>query len=104
MKTDQKLNTKYYFPTEGNAVCMVRMEAKSGQKIGSHKHKYEHYSVLLTGVAIAGVGPETACYHAGDVLVIPAGVEHVIEAITDITWLCVHGTDDADVDNLFEGN
>jgi quercetin dioxygenase-like cupin family protein len=92
MTLDETLGVVHYFPTEGNPVYLRKMEAPSGYVIGSHKHAYEHYSILCSGYAKAECEDRTWFYHAGDVMTVPAGVEHKITALTDIVWFCVHGT------------
>ena len=75
MTLDETLAVVHYFPTEGNPVYMRKMEAPSGSVIGSHKHAYEHYSILCSGYAKAEVGERTWFYHPGDVMVVPAGMK-----------------------------
>lgn len=96
---DATLGVIHYFPTEGNPVYMRQMRAKAGQVIGSHRHKYEHYSVLVEGSVRAEFDGEVEEHVAPSVMIVPAGVEHRITALTDIVWLCVHGTDETgDID------
>lgn len=93
---DAALGVVHYFPTEGNPVYMRRMKAPAGYLIGSHKHKYEHYSVLCSGRVRAEVGDEVEEFEGPDVITVPAGIEHRITALTDIVWFCVHGTTETD--------
>lgn len=102
MTLDDALGVIHYFPTEGNPVYMRRMRAPAGFVIGSHRHKYEHYSVLCTGKVRVTYASEVEEYEAPSVMVVPAGVEHRIEALTDIVWLCVHGTTETDRDSIDE--
>ncbi len=99
---DEVLGVIHYFPTPGNPVYMRRMRAAAGKVIGSHKHVYEHYSVLVSGRARAEFEDEVEEYEAPAVMVVPAGVEHRITALTDITWLCVHGTAELDRESIDE--
>jgi quercetin dioxygenase-like cupin family protein len=92
MTLDETLGVVHYFPTDGNPVYLRKMSAPSGFVIGSHKHAYEHYSILCSGHAKAEAEDRTWFYHAGDVMTVPAGVEHKITALSDIVWFCVHGT------------
>lgn len=96
---DAALGVVHYFPTEGNPVYMRQMRAAAGHVIGSHKHRYEHYSVLVEGKVRAEFDGEVEEHEAPSVMTVPAGVEHRITALTDIVWLCVHGTDETgDID------
>lgn len=100
--TEQQLDVFHYFPTEGNPVYMRKMRVEQGRVIGSHKHKYEHYSILLEGMAKAEWDDEVEFYYPGDVMVVPAGIEHRITALTAIVWFCVHGVEEADQDSIDE--
>lgn len=93
---DEALGVAHYFPTEGNPVYMRRMFTEAGKVIGSHKHKYEHYSVLCSGRVRSEVGETSQEFGGGDVITVPAGVEHRIIALTDIIWFCIHGTSESD--------
>lgn len=101
-EVDAALGVVHYFPTEGNPVYMRQMRAEAGKVIGSHRHRYEHYSVLCSGRVRAEFDGEVEEHEAPSVMVVPAGVEHRITALTDIVWLCVHGTSELDLDNIDE--
>lgn len=95
---NKALGVIHHFPTEGNPVYMRQMEAPAGYVIGSHKHKYEHYSVLCSGSVRVDYDESTEFHTAPAVMTVPANTEHCITALTDITWLCIHGT--SEIDNL----
>jgi quercetin dioxygenase-like cupin family protein len=99
-EVDEALGVVHHFPTEGNPVYMRQMRASAGQVIGSHKHRYEHYSVLCEGRVRAEVGDQVTEHEGLAVLTVPAGVEHRITALTDIVWLCVHGTSEMDLESI----
>lgn len=99
---DSILGVMHFFPTEGNPVYMRRMQAKEGHVIGSHRHNYEHYSILCQGRVRSEIGGQVREYETGDVITIPAGIEHKITALTDIIWFCVHGTSETDRENIDE--
>lgn len=101
-KVSQSLDVTHYFPTEGNPVYMRQMQAEAGRVIGSHKHRYEHYSVLVEGRVRADFDGKTEEHEGFSVMVVPAGVEHRITALTDIVWLCVHGVDEMDIESIDE--
>jgi quercetin dioxygenase-like cupin family protein len=97
---DEALGVVHYFPTDGNAVYMRQMRAEAGKVIGSHKHSYEHYSVLCSGKVQAEVAGEVTEFEGPAVITVPAGVEHRITALTDIVWVCVHGTTETDRESI----
>jgi quercetin dioxygenase-like cupin family protein len=71
---------------------MRKMKSAAGKIIGSHKHKYEHYSILCAGRVQVDLDGEQREVIGPDVIVVPAGVQHLVTALTDIVWFCVHGT------------
>jgi quercetin dioxygenase-like cupin family protein len=97
---DEALGVVHYFPTEGNPVYMRQMRAEAGKVIGSHRHTYEHYSVLCEGRVRAEYDGHVEEHEAPAVMVVPAGIEHQITALTDIVWLCVHGTTELDRESV----
>ena len=97
---DEALGVVHHFPTEGNPVYMRQMRAVAGKVIGSHKHNYEHYSVLVEGKVRAEFGGAVEEHEGPAVMVVPAGVEHRITALTDIVWICVHGTTELDRESV----
>ena len=86
-------------------VGALRMELKAGALAGKHYHHYSHLSVLVKGIAIVHVEDKWTRYEAGsnDVIEIPAGVEHVIQAVTDCVWVCIHATGDGKDFELLQG-
>lgn len=74
---------------------------KDGEAL-THEHKYDHLSVLGSGSAIVEVDGEMAVLHAPCVIEIKAGKAHRIQALTDITWFCIHATDVADPEKVDE--
>ena len=67
---------------------------KEGFEILSHKHTFDHLSILSSGIAIVEVDGESQTYYAPAVIEIKAGEVHKIEAINGpAVWFCIHGTD-----------
>lgn len=85
----------------GGTYCK-EMRIPAGMRLVSHKHKYDHMAVLVSGrvrVVLDGLeqnvdGPR--------VLNIPAGIEHGMVAITEVVWLCIHATHVADPEKVDE--
>lgn len=68
---------------------------KAGQVLVSHRHAYDHMSILASGEAIL-VTEGGAEHLVGPAVVnIKAGAEHALETITDIVWFCIHAVDQA---------
>jgi len=99
---NEELGVIHHFPTVGNNVYIRQMSAKEGYIIGSHKHKYEHYSILTKGSALAEVDGNVEELNAPSVILVPANKEHKITALSDITWFCIHGTEEKNIENIDE--
>lgn len=87
------LQTRHFF---GGGVCVKRMELPAGAIAISHKHKYDHLSIIGEGRAIVRVQGHDRTVRAGDCITILAGLNHEIEAVEDVTWYCIHATDETD--------
>lgn len=62
-----------------------------GSRVLSHKHKYDHLSVLAAGSVAVTVDGVQRVYHGRTALVIQAGKEHTIEAlVVPVIWYCIH--------------
>lgn len=72
----------------------------AGLTIISHRHKYDHLSILASGrVRVDVEGPAYSMkseFAAPACIQIPAGHHHMIAALEDSTWYCIHATDVAD--------
>ena len=71
----------------------------AGFKLTQHKHKFDHLSLLARGRALVNGD----AYYGPVALVIAAGVEHEVVALTDCVWYCIHATaetDPSEVDKL----
>jgi quercetin dioxygenase-like cupin family protein len=68
----------------------------------THKHEYDHLGLIGSGSAIVEVDGEIAVHHGPCVIEIKAGKAHRIQALTDITWFCIHATDIADPEKIDE--
>ncbi|HTD89238.1 MAG TPA: cupin domain-containing protein [Burkholderiales bacterium] len=69
----------------------------AGMKVPQHRHKYDHYSMLVKGSAGVQVDGNTVLYTAPALILIEAGKEHMVTAITGVEWWCLHETDERDV-------
>ena len=67
----------------------------------SHKHNYNHLSILSKGRVIVKTDDEGATeYTAPSCLEIKKGIHHSIEALEDAVWFCIHSTDVTDLDQI----
>ena len=56
----------------------------------SHRHPYDHLSVLYSGTAVLTKDGETSTLVGPCMVEIKAGTQHYVHAITDCTWDCLH--------------
>ncbi len=70
-----------------------KTDIPAGVVLTQHNHSYSHLSILATGNAMVTVDGESKEYTGPACLVIDAGKEHSVTALTDVCWVCVHSTD-----------
>lgn len=73
------------------------MRLPKGHMATSHKHKYAHLSILASGVATVKADGHETTYTAPACIDIAAGVNHEITAIEDVTWYCIHATEETEI-------
>lgn len=76
------------------------MRVPAGAQIGKHRHDFDHFSALMQGSAALDVDGVRTVHQAPALLTIEAGKLHVITAITDVVWQCIHATDETDADKI----
>ena len=96
------------FPPE-NVSCRILSGVYSkqvcipaGWRLASHRHIYDHLSILAAGTIWLTVDGERRLVRGPEMLTISAGKEHIVHAVTDATWYCIHATDETDADNVDE--
>jgi quercetin dioxygenase-like cupin family protein len=73
-----------------------KMVLPAGHKADTHRHNFDHLSILASGIARVTVDGETTLHIGPECLTIRAGAVHYIEAVTGIVWYCIHATDETD--------
>lgn len=87
----------------GGGVYCKLMEIEDGQKIPTHKHRFDHLSTLFSGCCIVEADGQQETYYAPDVITIKAGVVHTILAVNGpVVWGCIHATDETDETKIDE--
>lgn len=76
------------------------MRVPAGVKIGKHVHDFDHFSVLLVGAVSLDLDGEKSKINAPALLTIKSGQQHVITALTDVVWHCIHATPETDPDKV----
>lgn len=93
------LGTKHHF---GAGVYAKEMRLPKGATALSHRHAYDHLSVLAQGVAVVNVDGTATLYTAPTCITIKAGLNHEIVAIEPVVWFCIHATEETDKDKIDE--
>jgi quercetin dioxygenase-like cupin family protein len=93
------LGIKHHF---SQGVYAKEMHLPKAHYAVSHKHVYDHLSVLAKGRAAVDCDGVVTEYTAPTCIEIKAGVEHVILALEDVTWFCIHATDETDPEKVDE--
>ena len=83
-------------------VYVREMTLAKDHEVVTHKHVYDHMGLLGSGSAIVEVDGEMTAHRGPCVIEIKAGKAHRIQALTDITWFCIHSTDVADPEQIDE--
>lgn len=91
------LGTIHHF---SSGVYAKQMHLPAGYIAVSHKHEYDHLSILAKGKVIVKTDNTIASYTAPACVTIVKGLHHSIEALEDTVWFCIHGTDETDTDNI----
>jgi quercetin dioxygenase-like cupin family protein len=87
---------KHHF---SGGVYAKEMRLKKGHTATTHKHTYDHMSVLASGSVIVSCDGVEKTYTAPHVIEIKKNVNHSIHALEDTLWLCIHKVPDE-----FDGN
>ena len=83
------------------------MRMKAGELVVGAIHKYENLNILSSGVAqviyVDNLGEVVKLQiKAPYTLVAKPGAKRVINAVTDIVWTTIHGTDETDLEKIEE--
>ena len=80
-----------------------QMHLPKGYFAVSHKHHYDHLSILAKGKAIVKTDlDEGTIYTAPACIEIKKDLNHSITALEDVVWFCIHATSETDVDKVDE--
>lgn len=89
---------------EQTEVYLKRTVIPQGAWLQQHVHTYDHASILKSGaVSLSTDGGTTwQLYRAPAVLVLKAGTPHMLHALEEAVWYCIHPTDEGDPDKVDE--
>jgi quercetin dioxygenase-like cupin family protein len=72
----------------------------AGKEVEKHVHTYDHLSYLAQGRALVEIDGVLGIVQGPAMLEVKAGKTHRIQAITDLTWLCIHAEAIADPETV----
>jgi quercetin dioxygenase-like cupin family protein len=79
-----------------SGVYAKEMRLPKGSTALTHKHKYDHLSILAQGMVMLETPEGRQLYSAPTAVTIRAGIPHGITALEDSVWFCIHATDETD--------
>lgn len=94
-------NVRHHFTGQdrGKGVYAKELRIPAGFVMVSHRHLYDHLSILAGGTVVLSDGVNGGRTLTGPCAVtIAAGMDHSLVALTDAVWFCVHPTDETNPD------
>jgi quercetin dioxygenase-like cupin family protein len=88
---------EHYF---SDGIYAKRMVIPKGFEAGQHAHNYSHLSILVKGKVVVLTDDSQTEYEAPACIEIKAGVHHVIHALENSEWFCVHATEEIEVNKV----
>jgi quercetin dioxygenase-like cupin family protein len=92
-------DTQHHFAT---GIYAKEIRVPAGRYILSHAHTYDHFSFLCKGRAEVEVDGKKTEYQPGSIIIIVRGQRHIIKALDDIVWFCVHASEVTDPEKIDE--
>lgn len=84
----------------GIGVYSKETKIPAGVVLTQHIHPYDHISFFQSGKAIVRIGEEKLVLEAPMWINVKAGVEHSVEATTDVVWYCSHVSNETDINKI----
>ena len=81
-----------------DGVYSRKMTIPKGVKVPTHKHKFNHMSIVASGKVQVIVDGETKEYTAPTQIEIKKDQVHTVIALEETVWFCIHATDVTDAD------
>lgn len=93
------LGTIHHF---SDGLYAKQMSIPAGYAAVTHTHAYSHLSVLAKGRVIVQTDEYNKEYVAPACIELKAGIHHMIMALEDSAWFCIHATTETDPDKVDE--
>jgi len=79
-----------------------QMTIPKGFIAGQHSHTFSHLSILAKGKVVVETDTGKNTYEAPACIEIKKQTNHMITALEDTVWFCIHATDERDVNRIDE--
>ena len=93
LASEHVLITHHYDNEEDPSVYAKETKIAAGAFLMQHSHDYPHLSIVAGGVVEVTANGLTTTIDASakpQCVVIPAGTQHGVHALTDAYWFCIH--------------
>ena len=91
------LGTVHHF---SDGLYAKEMHIPQGFIAGTHAHSFSHLSMLAKGRVKVTTDDYNCEYTAPACIEIKAGIHHMIEALEDAVWFCIHATEEKDPEQV----
>jgi quercetin dioxygenase-like cupin family protein len=78
----------------GGGVYAKAVHIPAGYVLVQHKHKFDHLSVLASGIVVLDADGFRSEVKGPCCLNIKAGIHHGVKAVTDAVWYCIHASNE----------
>jgi quercetin dioxygenase-like cupin family protein len=99
LEQEVDLGIKHHF---SSGVYAKQMMLPKGHFVVGHAHTYDHLSILASGTVIVKTDEDKQVYFAPACITIQKHVNHLITAVEDAHWFCIHATTETDLDKVDE--
>ena len=95
----EKFAVEHHFAT---GLYAKQMAFSPDYNFKSHKHNFDHMSILAQGCVLIEVDGVTTRHSAPAVINMPKDTVHRVQALEPCVWYCIHATDLTDPDEIDE--
>lgn len=95
----EDIKTNHHF---GTSMYAREMLLPKGWVAKSHKHVFDHMSILASGKVVVVANKIETTYEAPAVLNIKKNINHTIYALEESVWFCIHQSDDCEADGSLD--
>jgi quercetin dioxygenase-like cupin family protein len=92
---DAGIEIEHHF---SDGLYIKKVTIPAGVQLPQHAHNYSHASVVVDGRGTFTSGGHSVEFGPGNILNVPAFIEHTLVSHTTVIWLCIHATEVTDLD------